>query len=204
MSELKEAIVIIQKYEGFSEKAFPSDEEGAYCIGYGTQFYPDGSPVKKGQWCTKEKALEYLFDEVKTIKELLADLHLGIGGNTEEALVSFIHSIGWKPFLYGSVIDFINVDDWAGVADEMTRWIFDEHHGVIGGLIERRREEVELLLRDSGIAPWVPSGILLRAFSHYVAAPHQVKAIQHLENNVNPYALAEFANKFQEDTEAWD
>jgi GH24 family phage-related lysozyme (muramidase) len=61
MSNFREAISLICKYEGFSEKAFPADDEGTFSIGYGTQYYPDGSPVKQGQWCTKEKALENFF-----------------------------------------------------------------------------------------------------------------------------------------------
>lgn len=203
MSTLKDAVTLICKYEGFSEKAFPSDEDGTYTIGFGTQFYPDGSPVKKGQWCTKEKALEYLFCEVKAIRGLLLDLDLQFSGSIEQALISFIHSIGWKPFLYSNVIDCINHDDWAGVAEEITHWIFDENHRVIGGLIERRREEVELLLREVDEAPWSSTEVLMKAFRNYTAAPHQVKAIRNLEENVNPYVLAEFANAFKLDEDPW-
>jgi GH24 family phage-related lysozyme (muramidase) len=203
MSNLKEAVALIRKYEGFSERAFPSDEEGTYTIGYGTQYYPDGSPVKKGQWCTKEKALEYLACEVKAIKGLIADLKLRLDGSAEQALISFIHSIGWKPFLYSNVVDCIQHDDWAGVAEEMTHWIFDENHRVIGGLIERRREEVELLLREIDDSPWSSTEVLMKAFRNYTAAPHQVRAIRQLEENVNPYVLAEFANAFKVDEDPW-
>lgn len=203
MSDLREAVALIRKYEGFSEKAFPSDENGAYTIGYGTQFYPDGSPVKKGQWCTKEKALEYLFCEVKAIRGLLADVNIHLTGSAEQALISFVHSVGWKAFLYSTIVDCINHDDWAGVAEEMTHWIFDENHRVIGGLIDRRREEVELLLRDSDDNPWCSTEILIKAFRNYTAAPHQVRAIRELEDNINPYVLAEFANSFAIDEDPW-
>lgn len=203
MSNLKEAVALIRKYEGFSEKAFPSDEEGTYTIGYGTQYYPDGSPVKQGQWCTKEKALEYLFCEVKAIRSLLADLQIHLDNSVEQALISFIHSIGWKAFLYSNVVDCIQHDDWAGIAEEITHWIFDENHRVIGGLIERRREEVELLLREVDDSPWSSTEVLIKAFRNYTAAPHQVKAIRQLEENVNPYVLAEFANAFKVDEDPW-
>lgn len=203
MSDLREAVALIRKYEGFSEKAFPSDEDGTYTIGYGTQFYPDGSPVKKGQWCTKEKALEYLFCEAKAIRGLLSDLDIQLTGCTEQALISFIHSIGWKPFLYSTVVDCINHDDWAGVAEEITHWIFDENHRVIGGLIDRRREEVELLLREVEDTPWCSTEVLMKAFRNYTAAPHQVRAIRQLEDNINPYVLAEFANAFAINEDPW-
>lgn len=203
MSDLREAVALIRKYEGFNEKAFPADEEGTYSIGYGTQFYPDGSPVKKGQWCTKEKALEYLFCEVKAIRGLLEDIDIQLHGCAEQALISFIHSVGWKPFLYSTIVDCINHDDWAGVAEEMTHWIFDENHRVIGGLIDRRREEVELLLREIDESPWSSTEVLLKAFRNYTAAPHQVRAIRQLEENINPYVLAEFANLFALNEDPW-
>ena len=62
MSDLSHAVNLIRKYEGYSEKAYPDPITGEepYTIGFGTQFYPDGSPVKRGQCCTREKALEYL------------------------------------------------------------------------------------------------------------------------------------------------
>jgi GH24 family phage-related lysozyme (muramidase) len=203
MSNLREALAIIRKYEGFNEKAFASDEAGNYSIGYGTQFYPDGSPVKQGQYCTKEKALEYLICEANVIKDLLQDLNLNLSFYSEQALISFIHSIGWKPFLYSSVVDCINEDNWTGAAEELTHWIFDENHRVIGGLIDRRREEVELLLRDIDENPWLSTEILLKAFRNYTAAPHQVRAIRVLEENINPYILADFANTFKLDEDPW-
>jgi GH24 family phage-related lysozyme (muramidase) len=203
MSDLREAVALIRKYEGFNEKAFPADEAGTYSIGYGTQYYPDGSPVKKGQWCTKEKALEYLFCEVKAIRGLLADLDIHLHGSMEQGLISFVHSVGWKPFLYSLIVDCIQQEDWAGVAEEMTHWIFDENHRVIGGLIDRRREEVELLLREINENPWCSTEVLMKAFRTYTAAPHQVRAIRQLEENVNPYVLAEFANSFAIDEDPW-
>jgi GH24 family phage-related lysozyme (muramidase) len=203
MSDLREAVALIRKYEGFNEKAFPADDTGTYSIGYGTQYYPDGSPVKAGQWCTKEKALEYLIKEVRAIHGLLAELDLRIDNSAEQALISFIHSVGWKPFLYSTIVDCIQQDDWAGVAEEITHWIFDENHRVIGGLIDRRREEVELLLREIDENPWCSTEVLMTAFRNYTAAPHQVRAIRQLEESINPYVLAQFANDFKVDEDPW-
>ena len=60
MADFSFAIDLICKYEGFNEKAYPNNVTGKepYTIGYGTQFYPDGTPVKAGQLCTKHKAYE--------------------------------------------------------------------------------------------------------------------------------------------------
>jgi GH24 family phage-related lysozyme (muramidase) len=203
MGEFREAVELIRKYEGFSEKAYPSGDDGSYTVGYGTQYYPDGTPVKQGQWCTKEKALEYLFQEVKTIRSLLDDLHLNLDHSMEQALISFVHSIGWTPFLYSSIVDAIERDDLSEAAEEMMSWIFDKNHDVIGGLLDRRREEVAMFLREIDGNPWASTEVLMTAFRNYSAAPHQVRAIRALEENINPYVLAEFANNFRITESAW-
>jgi GH24 family phage-related lysozyme (muramidase) len=203
MGEFREAVELIRKYEGFSEKAYPSGDDGKYTVGYGTQFYPDGSPVKLGQWCTKEKALEYLYQEVKAIRSSLDDLNLSLDHSMEQALIAFIHSVGWTPFLYSNIIDAIERDDLGEAAEEIKSWIFDENHEVIGGLLDRRREEVALFLREVDGNPWVSTEVLMTAFRNYSAAPHQVRAIRNLEENINPYVLAEFANEFRIADSPW-
>jgi lysozyme len=206
MSDFSHAINLIRKYEGFSEKAYPDLTTGGepYTIGYGTQYYPDGSPVKQGQCCSKEKALQYLFNEVQIIDNQLAKLNLGLDPCMRQALISFIHSIGWQPFLYGSVIDAIEAEDFCMATQEMSSWIFDSEHKVIGGLLDRRREEVDLFLQEVDANPWASTQILLTAFRNYSAAPHEVRAIRELEENVSPYVLSKFANDFQITDRPWD
>ena len=206
MSDLSGAINLIRKYEGFNEKAYPDPSTGAepYTIGYGTQHYPDGVPVKAGNMCTREKALEYLFHEVQILEDELTKLNLGLDGSMSQALISFAHSIGWHSFLYSSVIDCIEEEDWLGATTEMSQWIFDEEHKVVGSLMDRRKEEVALFVRELEEIPDHSLGILLAAFRNYDAAPHQVKAIRKLEESINPYVLSEFANDFRVDESPWD
>lgn len=206
MSDLSRAINLIRKYEGFNEKAYADPHTGAepYTIGFGTQFYPDGSPVKKGQRCSQEKALEYLFHEVNVIESQLLCLNLGLDDSMRQALVSFIHSIGWESFLYSRIIDCLEIEDFSGATEEIGRWIFDQDHKVIGGLLDRRREEMNLFLQEVDANPWASTEILLTAFRNYTAAPHEVRAIRHLEESISPYILSEFANNFRIDDNHWD
>ncbi len=198
MVDLARAIAIIRKYEGYSEKAYPDPDTGAapYTFGYGTQYYPDGVPVKQGHCCTEHKAAEYLFHEVELIQDELSKLNLGLDPSMENSLVSFIHSIGWEPFLYSTIIDAIETEDWGFAAEEITHWIFSSHHRVIGGLIDRRREESRLFLAEVKNTAAAPGGILIEAFRNYTATPQQLAAIQMLEESNNPYVLAEFTNLF--------
>lgn len=199
MSDYRRAINIIKKYEGYSEKAYPDPATGGapYTFGYGTQYYPDGSPVKKGHCCTERKALEYLYREIELIDDELTRLNIGLDPSMRNALISFIHSIGWEPFLYSSIIDAIEIEEWGVAAEEITRWIFDSYYKVIGGLVDRRREESHLFLAEVKNTTGEFGDILLNAFRNYSADPHQIKAVQFLEANCNPYILAEFANMFE-------
>ena len=190
----QDALSIIKAFEGFSEKAYPDSVTGGdpYTLGYGTQFYPDGSQVKQGHRCTKEKALEYLLYEINVIADELDKLNLGLDLHMKQGLVSFIHSVGWDSFLYSAIIDHCENENYVLAAQEFGKWIFDADHEVIGGLLDRRRQEVSLFLDTGNIG----GEILLKAFRNYTASPDQVAAIRQLEAEINPYALSAFANKF--------
>jgi|TARA_B100000073_G_scaffold222632_2_gene185390 lysozyme len=190
----QDAISIIKAFEGFNEKAYPDPVTGSdpYTFGYGTQFYPDGSQVKQGHCCTKEKALEYLLYEVNIIAEEIDKLNLEIDLDMKQGLISFIHSVGWDSFLYSPIIDLCENENYAQAAQEFGKWIFNEEHEVIGGLLDRRRQEACLFLDLENL----PGGLLLKAFRNYSASAEQVAAIRQLETEINPYVLSEFANKF--------
>jgi len=202
MSDFSRAIKLIKKYEGFSEKAYPDPCTGTtpYTLGFGTQYYPDGTPVKKEHCCTERKALEYLNHEVEVINDELMRLNLGLDESMLNALISFVHSIGWEPFLYSPIIDAIEIEDWREAAEQITQWVFDPYYKVVGGLLDRRREESSLFLSEirSSLSP--TGGILLRAFSNFGGAEHQIKAVEALEQKINPYVLAEFANQYDLET----
>ena len=199
MKTFNPAVEIICKYQGFNERAYPDPETGGapYSIGYGTQFYPDGTPVVAGQMCTKQKALEYLNYELNCLNEELDTINLYLDRSMRMALLSFIYSVGWVAFTYCELVDCIGNEDWHGVAFEMSRWIFDHNYQVIGNLIDRRREEIQLFLKEVNANPWASTEVLLRAFHNYTGLPQQVQAIRQLEENINPYVLAAFANDFQ-------
>ena len=78
----------------------------------------------------------------------------------------------------------------------MSHWIFDEDHRVIGGLLDRRREEASLFLSEINDCPGKTNNILLDAFRRYSGKLQEIAAIQKLEASSNPYTLAEFVNEF--------
>jgi GH24 family phage-related lysozyme (muramidase) len=200
MSTFCAAFELIKKYEGFNERSFPdiSSGEAPYSIGFGTQFYPDGQPVVKGQMCTYEKAEEYLTYELEQIRTSLHKEGLDLTPAMEEALISFIHSIGWTSFLYSDILDYIEEKKWSNVAEELYRWVFDSEYNVISSLLYRRKEEINMFLSGVYKENMNFSGkLLLSTFSTYAGKPNQVRAVKRLEDAIHPMLLAEFINEFK-------
>jgi hypothetical protein len=119
----------------------------------------------------------------------------------QQALISFIHSIGWEPFLYSQIIDCMEQENISGVCEEIGRWIFNEKYQAIGGLLDRRREEISLFVTDLDIKGYKSTSILLKAFNDFTGKGNQFKAIQRLEEGISPYLLTEFSNDFNENPE---
>jgi hypothetical protein len=105
--------------------------------------------------------------------------------------------------LYSEIVDCIDREDFFDATQSMGNWIFDADHKVVGGLIDRRREEINLFLEEINANPWSSTEILLRAFRNYNAAPHQVRAIRTLEESISPYILSRFANDFDIESSPW-
>ena len=105
-------------------------------------------------------------------------------------------------FLYSSLIDLIEREEYVNAAEAMQQWIYDNQHRVIGGLVERRRKEARLFMNSINSSAWNSTEILLKAFRNYSAAPHEVRAIRTLETNISPYVLSEFANNFDLDNDS--
>lgn len=205
MEDYRLAIELIRKYEGFNEKAYPDLVTGGapFTFGFGSQYYPDGSPVLKGHCCTEKKAMEYLKHELKVIDDLLEKENIQIDYYMNQALLSFIHSVGWEPFRYSEILDNIENEEWSMVIDCIMQWIFDHEGQATGGLLKRRKEEVKLFLYDINPIEDISSDVLLRAFRSYTGSREEINAIRELEESVNPYRLAKFANAFNLDSFGW-
>jgi GH24 family phage-related lysozyme (muramidase) len=194
------AVSLIKKYEPYYDTAHSSsDSENDFWIGYGLNYYPDNSPVKKGQKITKKKADEYLKLQLQEISEWIDDYRLSINENQKEALVSFIHSVGLDIFEESLMFGLIEKNKLLNAAEEFSRWIYDENGYASPLLIERRRHEKLLFLSD--LVKWddFHSPLLLECFKTYCGSMQQDMAINFLEQKLDPYLIAEFFNIFKQD-----
>ena len=135
---------LIKKHEGFSEKAYKCPA-GVWTIGYGNTKWENGTPVKKGDTITKEKA-EALLNHylINHVRPKIADLQLTERQN--EALESLIYNIGWTAFARSKCYKAIKAKDW-GTAFNNWDWISGGGK-VLKGLIKRRAEEIALFFTE--------------------------------------------------------
>lgn len=138
---------LIKKWEGFSEYAYPDPGTGGkpWTIGYGSTTWEDGSPVKKGQKITKEKAEGLLNDYlIRNVRPKIADLKLN--PSQKAAIESLCYNIGVNAFLRSKCYKALKEQDWATFIKEYD-W-FKASGKVLKGLVKRRVEELYWFFKD--------------------------------------------------------
>ena len=102
------AVDFIKHWEGFRAEAYLCSASKP-SIGYGTRFYPDGTKVKLGDRISEEKALDYLWWDVRSIeKELNSMLKVNLTQHQFDSLVSFCYNVGCNAFRSSTLLKVIN------------------------------------------------------------------------------------------------
>jgi len=142
----KKGIDLIKKYEGFRNHPYRCAADVA-TIGYGTTFYPDGTPVKMtDKPVTMVDALQILYTVIDGFEKGVWDAvsSVCLEQNQFDALVSFAYNVGLGAFknstLLKRVLDDPNDED---IKYQFSRW--NKAGGrVLKGLKKRRNEEAWL------------------------------------------------------------
>jgi lysozyme len=147
---------LIQHYESLMLEAYQCSAK-KWTIGYGNTFYEDGTPVKKGDKITVERA-ESLFDLIldKFEKEVSSLLTRTVTEDQFSALVSFAYNVGSdidadtiaEGLGDSTLLKMINRDpNDPKIADEFLKWNKETVNGVKKpslGLTRRRKSEAHL------------------------------------------------------------
>lgn len=139
---------LIKEFEGFEDKAYPDPKKGGapYTIGWGTTRYPSGMPVKPGDTATKEKAEQYLANDlVKFEAAVTSAVKVPLTQNQFDALVSFTYNLGAGNLNSSTLLKMLNAGDYKGAADQFMRWV-SPGSAVEAGLRRRRTAERALFL----------------------------------------------------------
>lgn len=151
----------LMKQEGYEENAY-QDSSGVWTIGYGNTYWPDNTPVKKGDvLSSQEEALELLKLIVpkyeKSVKNSLTSaVYNTLSDNQKDALTSLVYNIGGGNFKTSTVCKRVkaNKDDRT-IKDAFNMW--NKSGGkVLKGLVKRRAEEGAMYFDEPVEIPDIP------------------------------------------------
>jgi len=148
----KKGIELLHHFEGCKLTAYlcPAalnlpKERQFWTIGWGNTFYEDGSPVKKGDVITQERAdalfLNIVEDFAKGVRQAIQQ---PISSNKFSSLVSFAYNVGLEAFRRSTLLRMVNSNPTdPAIRDQFMRW--NRAGGkVLAGLTRRRRAEADL------------------------------------------------------------
>lgn len=121
---------------------------GHSTIALGNTTYENGGIVKLGDEITEERGWE-LFENIllkfeKAVKELVK---VPLNQNEFDALVSFVWNTGYGNLSGGNTIRLLNEGKKEEFLEWHAKWIHDNNHKVLPGLVTRRKQEAELFLK---------------------------------------------------------
>lgn len=134
----------ISRQEGFRANAYP--DHGKWAIGYGSQMYENGSPVKQGDTITEPRAKQ-LMEYHKNRKQDFLSKTIPYWNEMSElqqsALTSFAYNFGegfYNKKGFETISKALKNKEWENVADAFL--LYNKASGkTLEGLIKRRQEE---------------------------------------------------------------
>ena len=138
MSISGDGLALIKRLEGLRYNAYQCSA-GVWTIGYG---HTKG--VKEGDTCTLSQAGEWLLEDVAEAEDAVNSQHLNLKQNQFDALVSFVFNVGVKAFKDSTLLKKIktNPND-PDISKEFANWKYAAGN-VVKGLVNRRKEEINL------------------------------------------------------------
>lgn len=145
MRASENGINLIKQFEGCRLTAY-QDSVGVWTIGYGWTQPIDGKPVAKGMTITQQKANHLLTEGVAQYENGVTNLvTVSLNQNQFDALVDFAYNLGVNALKGSTLLKKLNAGDYAGAANEFTKW--NKAGGKeLAGLTRRREAEKSLFL----------------------------------------------------------
>jgi lysozyme len=137
------AAEIISRFEGCRLSAYlcPAGKE---TIGYGHT----GPDVLRGMVITQEQADSLLAADIERFSSGVANLvKQPLNECQQAALISFAFNLGLDRLQRSTLLLMVNSGDHLAAAKEFLKWVY-ANGKILPGLVERRKAESELYLRD--------------------------------------------------------
>lgn len=129
----------LMKDEGCVLKAY-QDTGGVWTIGYG---HTKG--VKQGDVITKEKASQYLIEDMRSVEYWIGIQGLTLNQNQFDALCDFVYNCGAGNFIKWGFLAMIKSNpNNPEIADKLREHVYDRKGNKLPGLVKRREKEIKL------------------------------------------------------------
>lgn len=139
-------IDFIKSWESLKLTAYTATADearrGIWTIGYGSTYWPDGTPVKQGDKLADEAEAEHLFSITLDDFELCVcgELVWPIEQHRFDAMVSLAYNIGISAFRGSTIAKLLKAGEHEAIANQFPRW--NKQSGkVLAGLVRRREQE---------------------------------------------------------------
>ena len=145
MRASENGITLIKAFEGCRLTAY-QDSVGVWTIGYGWTQPVDGKSVSKGMVITQQKADDLLKQGIVQYENGVNSLvKVQLNQNQFDVLVDFAYNLGVNALKGSTLLKKLNAGDYAGAANEFTKW--NKAGGKeLAGLTRRREAEKTLFL----------------------------------------------------------
>lgn len=139
-------IDFIKSWESLKLTAYTATADearrGIWTIGYGSTYWPDGTPVKQGDKLADEAEAEHLLSITLDDFELCVcgELVWPIEHHRFDAMVSLAYNIGISAFRGSTIARLLKAGEHEAIANQFPRW--NKQSGkVLAGLVRRREQE---------------------------------------------------------------
>jgi len=143
----KQGEKLIKHFESCELEAYWDTIGKVWTIGFGNTFYEAGSPVKKGDIITQERADELFWNIVKMfsvgVEEEVQGLDLS--QNELDPLISFAYNVGLDAFKDSTLLEVIKNDkhNYSKIEYQWLRWRYSKGK-FVQGLLNRRKAAYHL------------------------------------------------------------
>ena len=148
----KNGIALIKNFEGLVLHAY-KDKAGVWTIGYGSTRYANGKAVIPGDKLDNEELADsLLLDTLGQFEDAVNSYVLvPLSQNQYDALVSFTYNLGTHALLQSTLLQKLNMKDYATAANWFAPWnkITDPHTGrkVVCDALTKRRVLESILFK---------------------------------------------------------
>lgn len=136
---------VLHAYPDPATKDDPIKKGEPWTIGYGSTYYEDGTPVKKGDVITQARAEALLERDCQhRLNEMSKYIHSTLNQNQIDALISFCYNEGIGNFRTSTLLIRVNMNPSdPSIRKEFMKYIY-ANHKVLDNLQKRRAEEANL------------------------------------------------------------